>query len=388
MKFINPYDFEKHIKLVLEYRFKKSISKIELAKPNQKGFDISLELKNGKKYAVQVKNWKIPINQGAIKRFLDFLNSDEFKIDGFDGGIFISSSRYSKTVPVLLETSNITNIELYQYKDDSLIDIHLQKESFLSENLNKNINKNLDQKQEIKIEKSPTYIGVFTAKGGVGKTTISAHLAGAFALHHKNIILLDLDTQSNLKKLLGEEVIVEKDKSSIKVLNYNEWDEKKYKDIDFVICDCSPNFKENNPKLIEKFDYCITPTTLNPLGISKHSDVIERTFRDLREINKKAKFFILINNFRHTSIKRQEQLSNLLRLSLNKLKREDSNFEYINPIGEDGIKIRYSDSLYFWGFHIITNELPKLGFDFYGGRSHPREDFLEVTEFLLNKMDK
>ena len=45
-----------------------------------------------------------------------------------------------------------------------------------------------------------TYIGVFTCKGGVGKTTISAHLAGAFALNGYDVGLIDLDHQQNFEK--------------------------------------------------------------------------------------------------------------------------------------------------------------------------------------------
>jgi Mrp family chromosome partitioning ATPase len=51
----------------------------------------------------------------------------------------------------------------------------------------------------------PLYIGVFTAKGGVGKTTIAAHLAGAFALMGQSVVLLDLDPDRNLRKLFADD---------------------------------------------------------------------------------------------------------------------------------------------------------------------------------------
>ena len=42
-----------------------------------------------------------------------------------------------------------------------------------------------------------------------------------------------------------------------------------YRDAKVVICDCSPVLAENPAGLIGQFDYCIIPTTLNPLGIAK-----------------------------------------------------------------------------------------------------------------------
>ena len=48
------------------------------------------------------------------------------------------------------------------------------------------------------------HFGVFTCKGGVGKTTVSAHLAGAFLLQDFNVALIDLDPEQNLNKLVGE----------------------------------------------------------------------------------------------------------------------------------------------------------------------------------------
>ena len=50
------------------------------------------------------------------------------------------------------------------------------------------------------------YIGVFTSKGGVGKTTVAAHLAGAFALMGYDVMLLDLDPDKNLRKLFLQDL--------------------------------------------------------------------------------------------------------------------------------------------------------------------------------------
>src|SRR5262249_33087519 len=142
------------------------------------------------------------------------------------------------------------------------------------------------------------YFGVFTCKGGVGKTTVAAHLAGAFALMGFDVILVDLDPDRNLRKLFLQDPQEEDGDASlyvppkgkgmgttITVLNRDQWNEKEFPDIKIVVCDCSPVLSENPKDLVSKFDYCIIPTTLNPLGVAKKADVITRTFAHIREIN-------------------------------------------------------------------------------------------------------
>jgi chromosome partitioning protein len=53
---------------------------------------------------------------------------------------------------------------------------------------------------------------------------------------------------------------------------------RRYKETKIVVCDCNPEFDANPKEFIQKFDYCMIPTTLNPLGVNKNADVIKRTF--------------------------------------------------------------------------------------------------------------
>ena len=163
------------------------------------------------------------------------------------------------------------------------------------------------------------YFGIFTCKGGVGKTTVAAHLAGAFALQGYDVILLDLDPDKNLRKLFLDDQESDDDASlyvpahkkgelgaTITVLNADEWDERSYPDVKVVICDCSPVLSENPQTLVKKFNYCVIPTTLNPLGIAKNGDVITRTFKHIRDANKSAEMFTLINYFNATKAIQKE----------------------------------------------------------------------------------
>ena len=134
--------------------------------------------------------------------------------------------------------------------------------------------------------KKKVYFGVFTCKGGVGKTTVAAHLAGAFALQHVNVALVDLDPEQNLQKLIGDGVEVPGPNGRgvaaiIEVFDTRGWHENAAKDAKIVICDCSPALERNDLELIKKFDYCIIPTTLNPMGLNKHGKVIEDTLEKI-----------------------------------------------------------------------------------------------------------
>ena len=366
LTFENPSDFEKVVMMLLQ----REGWKATLPPKNAKGYDIELK-DNGATVAVQVKNHRSRIGVGHIQRFLNFLANSQ---DRFSQGFFISANGFTEAVGEYLREEKTDNLRLGTFGGDKVIwdDDKLPEQS--------------------ETTRKVTYIGVFTCKGGVGKTTVSAHLAGAFAMNdYEDVALIDLDPQSNLKKLLGDSIFLPKTKegagSVVSVLNHDEWDENLNRDVNVVICDCNPEFEVNPRELIEKFDYCIIPTTLNPLGINKNADVIVRTFDKIRSVNKNAKMFVLINNFRKsdspTQEKRNQTLNELLKQEFVKLRLDDPNAIYIDPLDE--VAIRSSDQLYYWGEHLLrdgTDKRPQFAFEFHGGRSHPRDDFDSLVSYL------
>ena len=230
-----------------------------------------------KKSAVQVRNQRAKVHLGQIEKFIDFLEKANER--NFTGGIFISTSGFTPSVYAYLREEKPANLKLAILRGNELI-WNCEK---------------IDLAEE---RDKTTYIGVFTCKGGVGKTTVSAHLAGAFALNGYDVALIDLDRQQNMRKLLGEGVYLPATKgelgSVISVLSHEDWDEADYKETKIVVCDCNPEFDANPAEFIKKFDYCLIPTTLNPLGINKNADVIKRTFDEIRSVNKDAHLFVLI----------------------------------------------------------------------------------------------
>lgn len=331
------------------------------APKSQKQYDIEL-IKPGAKIAAQVRNQRAKVHLGQVEKFLDFLAHANQK--NFSEGVLISTGGFTQSVYAHLREERITNLKLAILRDNRLV---WDAEKF-----------------DAAKEKDKTiYVGVFTCKGGVGKTTISAHLAGAFALNGYDTALIDLDRQQNLKKLLGEGVYLPATKadagSVVSVLNAEEWDEAAYKETKIVVCDCNPEFDANPIEFIRKFDYCIVPTTLNPLGVNKNADVIKRTFSQIRRENQRAHLFVLINSLQADEENRNALLNQVLKSQFKQISERDERCHYIEPTD---VAIRFSKQLLYWGFHIFDNTRPQLAFRNVGRYSHPRMDFLKLVDYL------
>jgi chromosome partitioning protein len=333
----------------------------QLAAQTQKNYDVEL-FKPGERQAVQVRNHRAKVHLGQVEKFLDFLAQSDSQ--HFSGGLFVSTSGFTPSVYTYLREEKITNLRLAILREGRLF---FDTEKF-----------------DIANEREKTiYIGVFTCKGGVGKTTVSAHLAGAFAMNGYDVGLLDLDRQQNMRKLLGEGVYVPSTKgkvgSVISVLSPEDWDESSYKETKIVVCDCNPEFDANPTEFIQKFDYCLIPTTLNPLGVNKNADVIKRTFNEIRRVNTKAHLFTFINNFHSEEKSRNTLLNQALKTQFKQFSEKDPRCHYIDP---QDAAIRFSKQLMYWGFHIFENAKPQLAFRSVGGYSYPRMDFLKLVDYL------
>jgi chromosome partitioning protein len=326
--------------------------RLELFKPNQK-------------IAALIQNQHHPLTIGQIENFLSFLlqsNSHDFT-----GGMIISTSGFTPSVYAYLRKENIRNVSLAILKDNKLL---WNCES-------------LDVQRE---KTKPDYFGIFTCKGGVGKTTIAAHLSGAFAMNGYDVGLIDMDKQRNLQKLLGERVytVLEdgENPSVIEITTPHGWSENKFLNTKIVICDCNPDFESNQIDLIRRFDYCLIPTTLNPLGVNKNADVIKRTFEKIRRENENAKLFVIINNYYKEETRRNQLLNQLLKSQFKQITEMDRNCHYIDP---EDVAIRFSKQLLYWGFHIVEQTKPTLAFRSIGGYSNPRMDFLKLVDYLENQ---
>jgi chromosome partitioning protein len=332
----------------------------QIVKNRQKDFEIEL-YKPGEKVAVKIRNQRAKVQLAQVEKFADLLNKQKLK---FTKGYFISTNGFTPSVYTFLREEKIGNLKPVIMQDDQFF--------------------HDPEKIDVRDEKDKTiYIGVFTCKGGVGKTTISAHLAGAFALNGYNVALVDLDKQQNLRKLLGKSVNLPQSKgqagSKISVLNSEEWDRGNFEDTKIVICDCSPEFDANPAEFLQKFDHCIVPTTLNPLGINKNADVIRRTFDAIRRENSRANLFVLINNLHTDEDRRNVLLNEKLKSQFEEIIKQDDFCHYISP---HNVAIRFSKQLLYWGLHLFDETEPQLAFRSLGGYSYPRTDFLKLVDYL------
>ena len=379
----DPCAFEQ----VVAMFFKQKGYEVIIPPANTQGYDVELR-KDDECIAIQVKNHKAKCNIAQVKKFQNFL---ELPIASkFTKGWFISARGYSKPTLTAIKTEKPQNLCLGIFTADEprLSWVYSDSPSFEPQPIN-----NDPGTQTPDNEEKTKYVGVFTCKGGVGKTTVAAHLAGAFAIMGHDVILLDLDPEGNLRKLFSQD-IDDEDASifippinknelgtTITVLNHNEWQPEDYPDVKIIICDCSPVLEKNPQSLLEKFDYCIIPTTLNPLGVSKNCDVIIRTFEHIRQRNSKTEMFALINNYHSAEsfAKKNKVLGNHLKKSLLKYTAKDPKCKFIDP---EAAKIRNSISLMYWGYHIVDGTEPQLAFKKVGGKCHPRTDFLQLAEYL------
>jgi chromosome partitioning protein len=358
-QFEYPSNFEKAVAT----QFEQQGWMVAIPAAETKGCTFELE-REGDRVAVQVKNQRAKVHAGQLEKFIDFLEQPSSA--HYTKGFLISATGFTPSVFTFMRTEEVVDVALGSFQENQLV------------------------WQDGEIPPPPprpqmTYIGVFTCKGGVGKTTISAHLAGAFALNGYDVVLIDLDRQSNLRKLLGDGVYLPGPKgqlgATITVLNHSEWNEEDYPEARIVICDCSPEYDANPEEFLAKFHYCIIPTTLNPLGINKNADVIKRTFGAIRRVNRDADLFVLINNYHSDEERRNTTLSSLLKTEFDLIMVDDPHCHYIDP---EAVAIRYSKQLLYWGYHLVENGKPQLAFREIGGRSLPRTDFLKLLDYLEN----
>ncbi|GBF79719.1 AAA family ATPase [Aphanothece sacrum] len=343
--------FEQHVAKL----FTHNNWQVETAKTNQPGYDLTIK-KNQSLGVVQVKWLKSNVTAPQLLKFVDFLASPEAK--PFNCAYFITTKGFSGPACAVIRSWG-ENVRIYC--------------GVAQENGIEWIPSGVGGGGGGSSVTPPTdkiYFGVFTCKGGVGKTTVAAHLAGALALQGFDIALLDLDPEQNLHKLLWDGVYVPNPGgvgNTIEVFNKDTWDENSVQNCQIVICDCSPALERNDRELIKRLNYCIIPTTLNPLGMNKHGKVIQSTVQEIRSINQTANLFILVNNFRDPGVKRFKILKQNFLDVYQDISQTDKKFDCIDP---EEVCIRFSDLLYYWGIHLLEdpqNPRSELAFKLVGG---------------------
>jgi len=356
----NAFDFEK----IVQMSFKNmGFDVIPNKKDNEPGYDFIV--KKGKHLlVVQVKNHKRPLSISVVHKFREFMDNSKIK-----RGVLISAKGFSRNALVSVEMEKMRNFYLGHF-DES-------QRKVLWDYPQKGITEKSSVTKKCKVAKSH-YISVFTAKGGVGKTTVAGHLAGAFALSGYKTNIIDGDPELNLYRVTGGIAVAPNVRSGedsiIKVSKEVDWEESDNKGNAVTILDCSPALERNNVSLLEKTQSFIIPTSISPLEIGNNAEVLIRSVEQIRQYNAKASIFMLINKYSSFSRSEKQRFNNIKQLIEG---LDDKKVFLIDP---NVVNIRESRLLKTWG------EKPDLSFRTVGGRCYPRDDFLTLAEFLLERV--
>jgi len=338
------------------------VKKMPKGYPN---YDLEL-LKDGKKGIVQIKYYpRRKITAPMIQQFAGFVGSNEGK--KFHYRYFVSFAGYANTVykyiyqnpkfKIRLLTGTAKG-QLLDYKEKALI--------------------SADQRMV-----DQTHIGVFTGKGGVGKTIISSHLAGAFMLKGYDVALVDLDPQKNLSSLIAKKAIHYRSKGSfISVYTKEDWTSPK--EPNFVLYDFSPDFESNPKEIIKKMDYLIIPYNLSPLSLGVDGVVLKKSIQNIRSINPDAYLItILNNNVPPEAI--SSRIDIILRVISQKVFKPLKSRKNIYFIDPKELTIPFNKALYHWGLQALKGE--RVSFVFGSkGTTELRTEFSKLVDVIINHL--
>ena len=360
--------------------------KAETMPDNNPGFDILISDNNNQRIVIQCKDYKSPITVAHVQALYYFLDSNP----DFKEAILVSGSKakkpFAKTVDLLFaedenKTGFFQNIGLAVFKDGILYSYPDM----------------IPGGRTTIPPVKPLSIAVCALKGGVGKTTISAHLAGALTLSGLNVILVDANPpQNSLIKLMdpgsldkngkfnpdyASGIILPNVINPIDCFPLDYWKEVKSTEPNKfgVVYDCAPSMKDNDSWVFENVDICLIPLNICPLGIGKGltggkncQSSLEETVSEIRKINPKIKFYIVESNKFAAAAKIKKGL--------------ELRTQVISLAAKLGVKlldsfIPNSQMLYFWG-----DQPGKLAFETFAGKCLPKLAFESLAEELMSEI--
>ena len=278
---MTPRDYEE---LVAQALRRAGFRKADLPEnPNQRDWDIKLEDQDGRRGVAQVK-WRSsgPVQHVVYGRLSKFLTSPDG--EKYDFGILITNTSLAKKTLAVLENNRPDPIDReskFVYAailPKPMQNLELSWQHWCPINNQPIDIPTLTPDPE---EHNCRRIAVFTEKGGVGKTSVAAHLAGAVLHMGTNVVLVDGDEQKNLHLLIGDAGGVNfTDKSgnvrTRYVEKFKDFDENAYPD-HYIVYDCAPSFNLNPPDIFKNTTDIVIPVVLSPLSILGNAAVITRT---------------------------------------------------------------------------------------------------------------
>ncbi len=256
---------------------------VESMPPSQPSYDL-IATRGKLRIAVQAKDLKSKATAAAIKQFAGFMTS----ADGipFHEGWFVTRMGFSPGARDYIESNPHARIKAI-----------LGRANFSGQVAGVSA---VEQHR----------IGVYTFKGGVGKSKLALVLAGALAYRSRNVFIVDMNRAQNLFNLVGPEgLYVERGGATggtISVLGRDEWNVRKDEwkfgpvlDAEFVIYDCPQFFEKPAERaFLPHLNLVLAPIVLNPDGIGTNHHVLRDTVSEVRAHNAHVPIAFLVNSLR------------------------------------------------------------------------------------------
>ncbi len=315
---------------------------------------------NEQKYVVEVNNWKNKtVNLPSIENFYHFLSSPKAK--EFAGGLFITHKGYSETVKFFLKANPDKEIVL------GLLENNISNPKKTKININWLYP--LDYSIKNKQKNNSIQAGVFACKGGVGKTTVTAHLGLLLSELNYSVLLVDEDPERHLKRILDSVIKTEKKSLNLKCINSEELEEEADENYDFILYDYPPSLNGSSIYSVSNLNYCLVPINLSPLALGLEAEIIHKTFNYINQLNSSIKILALINN----EIDSNHPTSKALKQEFKKALKQYPN-AHLLPFS-----IRHSSHLYYWGKSNILSGM--------GRQSNAYQDFLALADYLIKLLN-
>ena len=310
--------------------------------------------------------------------------------EDYDFGVNVINTSFAAATLTMLENATPQNEDKFVY--GAVVRFPVGKLNWMHHSPNSDATPRPEPEPETEPQHPRAFrVAVFTEKGGVGKTSVAAHLAGALLHLGRDAVLVDCDSQKNLSLLLGDGVNVRDKHGKVSTLviegikSFNESDYENY----FIIFDCAPNFETNDARVFRSVTDTVIPIVLSPLSVLGNAEVIGRTITQIRSVNPNMHFHVVINQYEQSkaAANYQNQLLQFIRHCLrNAGLASDSRVKFYNP---EQMSVRRSDLMLHWGMFLLkAGEPPRLAFDSHSnGSTRLLGDFLALAGLIEERMN-
>ncbi|MGF1501173.1 MAG: ParA family protein [Paracoccaceae bacterium] len=355
------------------------------------GWCMTVTLPDGRRGAVQVKSRKSgPMPHPVFNRLGIYLEGPEG--DGLEFGINIVNTAFSKLTQTVLQNADMREPQEGVPVFGAVVPPESPEISWILHHPLGLMPETAGPAAEgAGSDLNNRRIAVYTDKGGVGKTSLAAHLAGAICYLGGDAVLVDADPQRNLSTLLGDGVTLVRDGApkTLIVENYQHFHEEEYHN-HYIVYDCSPSFEANPPDVFRRVTDVVIPVVLSPLSILRNASVVDRSIRKIRQLNPNLRIHVVVNQFvtDRNARKSNDRFLNYIRYHLReKGVLNDPKVRFLEP---EVVAIRRSNHLLHWGMFLLNRETEQAHLAFDSSRVGAQgllSDFLALAEVLTEDFE-